>query len=121
MNTKHKELLTILRKIHLLLFFIIMVVLSACGNLFTQLPTGTSSSTVDDYDYELIFPSERYPETALHIYGLLLRDIPMLVQSIGMVLIRIARNPCQVLIQKMDTIGMNGQWPCVKKAEKEQV
>lgn len=56
-------------RLNLLIFTLIMAMLavSACsGVTFTLSPGETKNS---DYDYELLFPSEKYPETALHIYG----------------------------------------------------
>lgn len=35
----------------------------------SQVKTVTTQTNPDDYDYVLIFPSDRYPETALHILG----------------------------------------------------
>ncbi|REK76288.1 DNA-entry nuclease [Paenibacillus paeoniae] len=43
--------------------FLILVLLTACGEYEIR----TVQST--EYDYELIFPSDKYPETALHIHG----------------------------------------------------
>ncbi|MHA7965839.1 excalibur calcium-binding domain-containing protein [Paenibacillus sp. CAU 1782] len=53
----------------LLIFTLIlaMLAISACGGVTLTLSTGETNNS--GHDYELIFPSDRYPETALHIYG----------------------------------------------------
>lgn len=43
--------------------FIMVLLLTACGGYETT----TLPST--EYDFELVFPSDQYPETALHIHG----------------------------------------------------
>lgn len=65
-----------------LLFLAAVLILSGCGS--TTVPSNTQATPSppssievakpiqtehDDYDYELIFPSNDYPETALHILG----------------------------------------------------
>lgn len=45
-------------------------VLAACGEITISLSQPTQPGAASgDHDYELHFPSDRYPETALHIYG----------------------------------------------------
>ncbi len=58
-----------LLKLYLLTFTLIAAILtlSACGGVTITLSPGEAKNT--SYDYELLFPSEKYPETALHIYG----------------------------------------------------
>ncbi len=45
--------------------FAVIFIISGCSSL--EQPA--TSKTSQDYDIELVFPSDKYPETALHIYG----------------------------------------------------
>jgi len=59
-----------LKRISLIFLLVIASALSGCGALTAQKPLADAPQTQhDDYDYELIFPSDKYPETALHILG----------------------------------------------------
>ncbi|OXS61574.1 DNA-entry nuclease [Cohnella sp. CIP 111063] len=51
--------------------FLLVLVLVATGCALAQKPLADAPRQTehDDYDYELIFPSDDYPETALHILG----------------------------------------------------
>lgn len=51
--------------------FLLVLVLVATGCALAQKPLSEAPRQTehDDYDYELIFPSDDYPETALHILG----------------------------------------------------
>lgn len=53
---------------HKLLYVMIVLtcLLTACG---VSSPVQLSGTTPAEYDVELVFPSDSYPETALHIYG----------------------------------------------------
>lgn len=70
-----------MKRLHILYALIISLFMSGCSSVVvppqesvapTQIATQSpaSAQTVhDEYDYELIFPSDKYPETALHIRG----------------------------------------------------
>jgi len=57
-----------LSKLRLLFLLVLALALSGCSDALSQksLVGGTSD---DQYDYTLVFPSDTYPETALHILG----------------------------------------------------
>lgn len=74
-----------MKRLQTYLLLIIVLIFSGCGGIAApQKEITTQSSPVatlepvsvetmqaghDEYDYELIFPSDKYPETALHILG----------------------------------------------------
>jgi len=60
-----------LKRLRLLFLLVLAVALTGCSDTLTQksLSGGAPQTEHDDYDYELIFPSDDYPETALHILG----------------------------------------------------
>ncbi len=55
------------RLISILLAFVLVT--TGCGLAQKPLADAPRQTEHDDYDYELIFPSDDYPETALHILG----------------------------------------------------
>ncbi|WP_305827842.1 excalibur calcium-binding domain-containing protein [Cohnella sp. LGH] len=55
-------------KLRLLFLLVLALALSGCSDVLSQ-KTLTSGAAQTEYDHELIFPSDTYPETALHILG----------------------------------------------------
>jgi len=60
-----------LNRLRMTFLLLAVLALSGCGALLEQKSlTAVSPQTEhDEYDYELVFPSDTYPETALHILG----------------------------------------------------
>lgn len=84
------------------------------GDLFSDNEQTVQKS---DYDKVILFPSDRYPETAKHIKDAIKKDIPAYAPLTETEYISGVSNLLNMCLSKRDTIGMNGRWRFVNRAE----
>lgn len=107
-------------KIQKLLTSLIIVVLLALGGYWYEQngDPAAPSSTSDSEVVQLIFPSDRYPETAKHIQDAIAKG-----ESATCTINREQaednrKESLKGIPTKKATTAMNGPWPCVMKAAK---
>ena len=95
----------------------IIAILSIVVAVYEVLVPEETSIKTNAYDQVLEFPKDRYPETGKHITDAIKKGIQKCVQS-TVVALRIEEIIVSSIPIKKGMIVMNGQWRCVKKAEK---